>query len=411
MDSPQRHVTMARLLVWFAGMALVSATVALAADGRQQRYAVRGLRQAAGVAPSAVVPQVLQVGVPAVGALSANNVVDLQSAGPAAAAVERPTAAPGAAGWAMGLAVLAPLAALVARWGRRPSAPLASLSPLMGVSAADGSFAAVATVGRREALAAASVGVAAWGLPDLRPALAATGPRVVVAGATGATGKLTVEALKAQGADVVAGVRNVAKAASLGVPTVPLDITGRFDALVDSLKGVDVVVSCIGFTPGNPFEFSKAAHAVDNVGMVALVDAAKAAGVKRFILMSSILTNGRALGLEKNPGFVITNAFGGVLDEKLVAEKHLRASGLEWLVVRPGGLEGGAAEGEVAISSEDTLFSGTISRALVAEVLAAAAVSPAPAFDRVVEIVQAGTCATGTCPADLAATPKEQWFA
>eukprot|EP00667_Euglena_gracilis_P031140 EG_transcript_44537 len=131
---------MARLLVWFAGMALVGAAVALAADGRQQRYAIQGLRPAR-VAPPAVVPR---VGVPAVGALSANDVLDLQSAGPAAVATERPTVAPGAAGWAMGLVVLAPLAALMARWGRRrPSAPLACLSPLMGVSAADSSFAAV----------------------------------------------------------------------------------------------------------------------------------------------------------------------------------------------------------------------------------------------------------------------------
>ena len=67
-------------------------------------------------------------------------------------------------------------------------------------------------------------------------------------------------------------------------------------------------------------------------------DAAKAAGVKRVVLVSSILTDGRAMGKTDSPGFKITNAFGGVLDEKLVGEKHLQASGVEFTIVRPAGL-------------------------------------------------------------------------
>lgn len=36
---------------------------------------------------------------------------------------------------------------------------------------------------------------------------------------------------------------------------------------------------------------------------------------------------------ENSAGFKITNAFGGVLDEKLVAENYLRASGLDYTIV------------------------------------------------------------------------------
>ena len=35
------------------------------------------------------------------------------------------------------------------------------------------------------------------------------------------------------------------------------------------------------------------------------------------MLMTSILTNGRAVGQGLNPGFVFLNLFGGVLDAKL----------------------------------------------------------------------------------------------
>ena len=41
----------------------------------------------------------------------------------------------------------------------------------------------------------------------------------------------------------------------------------------------------------------------------------------QIVLVSSILTDAGAWGQRGSPGFQITNAFGGVLDEKIVAEK------------------------------------------------------------------------------------------
>ena len=52
-------------------------------------------------------------------------------------------------------------------------------------------------------------------------------------------------------------------------------------------------------------------------GTLHLVDAAKKAGVKKFVLMSSLLTNGRDAGQGTNPNFIVLNLFGGVLDQKL----------------------------------------------------------------------------------------------
>merc|ERR1719174_3578495 len=109
-----------------------------------------------------------------------------------------------------------------------------------------------------------------------------------------------------------------------------------------TLKGADGLIIAVGFVPGNPFKMNAAAHAVDNVGTIALIDAAKAAGVKKVVLVSSILTDAGAWGQLDSAGYKITNAFGSVLEEKLVAENALRKSGLDWTIVRPGGLKADA---------------------------------------------------------------------
>jgi uncharacterized protein YbjT (DUF2867 family) len=86
-----------------------------------------------------------------------------------------------------------------------------------------------------------------------------------------------------------------------------------------------------------------------------------------------------------------------VLEEKLVAEKYLRASGLDWTIVRPGGLKADPPTGTLFVSGETTLNSGEISRDLVADVSVAALFDP-KASNQVVEIVESdkdGNAKTG----------------
>jgi len=52
-------------------------------------------------------------------------------------------------------------------------------------------------------------------------------------------------------------------------------------------------------------------------GVIKLIDAAKKAGVKKFVLQTSILTNGKAIGEGFNPIFLVLNAITGALDKKL----------------------------------------------------------------------------------------------
>ena len=50
-------------------------------------------------------------------------------------------------------------------------------------------------------------------------------------------------------------------------------MTSSVEAMAESCKGCDAVISAVGFVPGSPFNMQKEAHAVDNVGTIALIDA------------------------------------------------------------------------------------------------------------------------------------------
>jgi nucleoside-diphosphate-sugar epimerase len=253
------------------------------------------------------------------------------------------------------------------------------------------------SISRRDVFQTAVAGAAAAAtvLTSLSssPALAEEGAvikNVVVSGATGQTGSRIYERLVAQDFVATGGVRNVAKASkSLSGNIQHLDVVeDSLEILTQTLKGADGLIIASGMNPGkNLLRMSAAAHEVDNVGTCKLIEAAKQAGVKKVVLVSSILTDGRSWGQEQSPGFVATNAFGGALDEKLVAEKYLIASGIDYTIIRPGGLKGKGPTGALSINPENTLNSGEISRDLVADV-SVASLNNAKASKTVLEIIE-----------------------
>uniref|UniRef100_A0ACD5WWM1 Uncharacterized protein n=1 Tax=Avena sativa TaxID=4498 RepID=A0ACD5WWM1_AVESA len=212
---------------------------------------------------------------------------------------------------------------------------------------------------------------------------------VFVAGSTGKTGKRVVEKLLERGFGVVAGTTDVGRArGSLpqdpNLQLVRADVTEGADKLVEAVRGVDAVICATGFRRSfDPF----APWKVDNLGTVSLVEACRKAGVTRFILVSSILVNGAAMGQLLNPAYIVLNLFGLVLVAKLQAEKYIRGSGINYTIVRPGGLTEQPPTGSIVIEPEDTLYEGSISRDQVAEVAVEALLCPEESSYKVMEIV------------------------
>lgn len=110
-------------------------------------------------------------------------------------------------------------------------------------------------------------------------------PRALVTGASGLVGAHVVQALRAAGVAVRAGVRRSRGrhvAAAPGVDVVPLELAEPA-TLADACAGVDLVVHCAALLHGARDELERTNHA----GTAALLDAAASTGVRHFVHVSS----------------------------------------------------------------------------------------------------------------------------
>lgn len=160
----------------------------------------------------------------------------------------------------------------------------------------------------------------------------AKGELVLVAGATGRTGKLAVQQLSARGYRVRALVRDAAKANEQfprGVDVVVGDVRDPA-SLKAAVKGAKFVVSAIGAGGGPNPEPGNGPEDIDNLGVANLAQAAKAARVKHLVLVSSAATSRHA---DYPVPFMRP-----ILAAKFKGETALRASGVPYTIIRPGGL-------------------------------------------------------------------------
>lgn len=208
---------------------------------------------------------------------------------------------------------------------------------------------------------------------------AAASDLVLVAGATGGTGQHIVPQLNAAGYRVRALVRDAAAARSVlgdNVEYATGDVRDR-GSIDAAMKGVRYAISAIGATPRDP---ANAPELVDFQGVRNLAEAAAAAKVDQLVIVSSA-----GVTREDHP---LNRMFDNVLVWKGKGEDAVRASGVPYTIVRPGGLTdkpGGQAGVRLEQGDRGT---GFIPRADVARVCVAALKSPA-ARNRTFEVFSA----------------------
>ena len=182
--------------------------------------------------------------------------------------------------------------------------------------------------------------------------------KIAVSGASGKTGYRIAEEAMKEGHSVTLITRENSIIPSSLVECKRL-ITSFLDLnnLTKCLIGIDTLIIATGARPSPDLT---GPLMVDALGVKNQVECCRKIGLKRVILVSS-LCSGKL--------FHPLNFFGLILMCKRIGEKSLESSGLDWTIVRPGGLneeEDSEFEG-IKYTGKNKQFDGSISRRLVAK--------------------------------------------
>lgn len=185
--------------------------------------------------------------------------------------------------------------------------------------------------------------------------------RITIAGGHGKIARLLTSRLIDEGHKVVSLVRNPDHAAAvekLGATAQLLDLEDtNLAALATEISDSDAVVFAAGAGSGSGAERKLT---LDRDGAVLLADAALAAGVRRYILVSAR----RADDFDPDSDDV----FQVYLRAKSEADAAVRERDLDWTIIRPGALTDDEATGAVTVG--DAGIDGSIPRADVAHLIA-----------------------------------------
>jgi uncharacterized protein YbjT (DUF2867 family) len=182
---------------------------------------------------------------------------------------------------------------------------------------------------------------------------------VVVAGGHGKIGLRLLRLLAARGDRARGLIRKPEQADDLeqaGAEPVICDLE-REDDISQHVSGADAVVFAAGAGPGSGPERKRT---MDLGGALKLIDAAKATGVSRYLIVSSMGAGNPSSGSQQMRPY---------LEAKHDADEALAASGLDYTIVRPGGLTDEPGSGRIALA-ESLGRRGSIPRDDVAAVLA-----------------------------------------
>jgi len=186
--------------------------------------------------------------------------------------------------------------------------------------------------------------------------------RIVIAGGHGQIARQLGRLLSSAGHQPVGMIRKSEHIADLeedGVEPAMIDLEDTdVEAMTEIVRGADAVVFAAG---GGADGNAARKEIVDKGAAIMLADAAEAAGVRRYLMISSMGTETADPDSEE--------VFQVYLLAKQAADDDVRSRDLDWTVVRPGRLTDDVPTGHVQVG---TLERGAVTRRDVAHVLAEA---------------------------------------
>lgn len=185
--------------------------------------------------------------------------------------------------------------------------------------------------------------------------------KLAIFGATGGTGQQVVTQALAAGHTLTVLARDAAKLATHDARLTV--ITGNVLNLPDveqTVADADAVICTLGNTSNNP-------AMVVTDGTRNIIIAMQQKAMQRLIVVSSLGVGDSKAQVSFFFKVVAATVLRKAIKDKEAQEQLVRASGLQWTIVRPGGLTDGPRTGLYQASVAPTLQAGRIARADVAD--------------------------------------------
>ena len=205
--------------------------------------------------------------------------------------------------------------------------------------------------------------------------------KLLIFGATGATGRLLVDQALELGHAVTAFVRDPARL-HRSHPTLRQIVGDAMDAATveGAVQGHDAVVCALGTSPEGKADRARRQPGVPvcSVGTANIVGAMDRHGVRRIVVESSTSVGESRKAGRWGAAAIVRLFLREVMDDKERQDEILKGSGLDWTIVRPAKLSNGPQTGRLK-SGEGLAWSlaSSASRADVAAFLLAALGDPA----------------------------------
>lgn len=191
---------------------------------------------------------------------------------------------------------------------------------------------------------------------------------LTVVGATGGTGRELTSLAAERGHRVRAFSRSADELATDEMVTAVQGDVLDAEAVSDAIVGADAVVCLLGRTAGNPGN-------VVSRGTRNVIDAMDGRGVDRLVVLTSMGLGSSSRQLPWYARIANATVLHDLMADKARQEELVAGSGLEWTIVRPGGLTDRPGTGDYVHGVALDVTAGPIPRADVADFLLRVATS------------------------------------
>ncbi|WP_010539589.1 SDR family oxidoreductase [Dietzia alimentaria] len=185
--------------------------------------------------------------------------------------------------------------------------------------------------------------------------------RIAIVGGHGKIALQAAKILSTEGHEVTSLIRKPEQRAEIegaGASASIIDLeSASQDELAAVFRGHDAVVFSAGAGGGSP----ERTYAVDRDAAIKTMDAASAAGVERYVMVSY-------MGAGPDHGVPEDDSFYPYAESKAEADTHLKGTDLAWTILGPSMLSDDPATGAIEVGQSG---SGSAARGNVAQVIAA----------------------------------------